>query len=245
MTILKYTSTVDELLHIEELQPQPGRKFVPEWFKKTISDAHKNVKTDEFKSKKKPGLRTVKRCPSFHEIFDEGLVIVAPCDIWIRLYNFDTEWEWETRLEKAVEVEFHDHAQFRDPYGDKNIRAVFKLNLPWKFETPKGYSLRQFPMLYSNNPDWTIAYGVVRTDIHNEINAQLLYTSDKDEIFIKAGEPICYLVPYKRLNNKYKLITNKKEREKFLLKQRVNLYRIVATFKSGYHKLKNDRDNVV
>ena len=246
MTILKYTSTVEELLHIKELQPQPGRNFVPDWYFKTpiYGDRDKEIVatkyglSGDFKSKLKPGLRTVKRCPSFHEIFDEGLVVVSPCDVWIRLFNFDNDWEWESKLKNALDVEFHEHEQFRDPYGDKNIRAVFKLNLPWKFETPKGYSVRQFPMLYANNPDWTVAYGVVRTDIHNEINAQLLYTSDKDEILIKAGEPICYIVPYKRLDNKYKLITNKKEREKFLLKTRVNVYQVVSSFKSGYHKLK-------
>lgn len=238
MTVLKYTSTVEELLHIKELQPQPGRAFIPDWFKKTPGEADRNVKHEGFKSKKLPGLRTVKRCPSFHEIFDEGVVIVAPCDIWIRLFNFDNDWEWETRFEKALDIEFHDHKQFRDPFGDKKIRAVFKLNLPWKFETPRGYSVRQFPMLYSNNPDWTIAYGVVRTDVHNEINAQLLFTSEDDEIFIKAGDPICYIVPYKRIKNKYELITNKKEREIFLTKTRANVYRVLATFKSGYHKLK-------
>ena len=48
------------------------------------------------------------------------------------------------------------------------------------------------PSLYSNNPDWTIAYGVVRTDIHNEINAQLLYTSNEDEIFIKIKSQALY-----------------------------------------------------
>lgn len=236
MTVLKYTSTAKELLHIKELQPQPSRNFIPEWFKKT--PAVDESDHPKFQYKKKPGMRTAKTCPSFHEIFDEGLVVVAPCDIWIKLMNFDEDWEWETASSEAVTIEHHDHKQFRDHYGNPNIRAVFKLNLPWRWETPKGYSIRQFPMLYSNNPDWTIAYGVVRTDIHNEINVQLFYTSKDDEILIKQGEPICYIVPYKRLKPKYKLIKNEKERNKFLKKVRVNLYQVQSTFRSGYHRLK-------
>tara|TARA_B100001250_G_C19717666_1_gene752313 strand:- start:31 stop:756 length:726 start_codon:yes stop_codon:yes gene_type:complete len=237
MVKIEYTSTLEELLHIEELHPQPRRNFVPEWFKKIPADSRKYFIDEKNQPKKISRMRTVKRCPSFHEIFDEGLVIVAPCDIWISMADNNEDWLWESQDTNAINIEYHDNKQFRDFYKDKNIRGVFKLNLPWKFKTPKGYSIRQFPMHYSNNPDWEVAYGVVRTDIHTEVNVQLFYTSKENEILIKQGEPLCYIVPYKRENVVYELIKNDKKRTAFLKKSKVNLFRVHSTFKSGYHTL--------
>jgi hypothetical protein len=240
MVKIKYTSSMEELLYIEELHPQPRRNFVPEWFKKLPADARKYIIEDKPQPKKLPRMRTAKRCPSFHEIFDEGLVIVSPCDIWLSMSEDNSDWSWETTDANAVSIEYHDNKQFRDFYKDKNIRGVFKLNLPWKFKTPKGYSVRQFPMNYSNNPDWEVAYGVVRTDVHTEINAQLFYTSKEDEVLIKQGEPLCYIVPYKREKVSYELIKDSKKRLAFLKQARINLYKVHSTFKSGYHKFKID-----
>jgi hypothetical protein len=42
--------------------------------------------------------------------------------------------------------------------------------------------------------------GVIDTDIHSEINQQVLYHGDGKEVTIKCGDPFVLYIPFKRSN---------------------------------------------
>ena len=66
-------------------------------------------------------------------------------------------------------------------------------------------------MFYHFNKEFSVLPGVIDTDIHHEINQQVLYHSDKENITIKRGDPLVLYIPYKRNKTKldYRFMTEK------------------------------------
>jgi len=207
---------------------KPAKYFISEEFKKmpySLDDK------DLMQTKK-----TAKSCPSFVEILREGYVIPSPCDIYL-YYNKEIDvWKWQTPTGYGwVDVSIHQPSQFQDYYESSNVKYVFKINSLWNVYTPKGYSVRQIPMLYHNNKDFQAAYGVIKSDVFHQINTQILFTSDKDEIIIEKGTPLCYIVPYKRENYNYKVVPYNKMKEKDY-KATLN---VMGKFSNSYQKNAN------
>lgn len=239
MIEVEYTTNIKELLDITELQPQPARNFIPSWYKKTPSTNNKNETIVGHNYKNLPLMRTVKTCPSFHDVFNDGLVLVSPCDIHIGLFDNDNTYRWEVAIKhQDIRLETHDDLQFLDYYDSQKIRQVFKLVSPFYFKTPAGYSLRQIPYMYDDKDDFTVPYGIINSDVFHEVNPQILYTSKDNDILIKAGQPLCYLVPFKREKTNLKLLKEGKKRDKFLQRHRKHTYITNKGFRSSYYNLK-------
>lgn len=219
------TSTVPELLQDKEIQPKSSSEYIPDWYKEVPIE----VKGYFHSHKKLPGLRTVKACPSFTDVFKLGYVFVAPCDIWLKIHD-NGEPEWRTP-HKTFSMDIHPKAQFVDYLKNTNIRYVFKFESPFRVITPKGYSVIQLPMMYHFNPEWYVPYGIIDTDVHHEINQQIFITTD-DEVFIKKGTPLNYLIPYKRETLKLSIEDINKH-----IKQITASHLIVwSKFKNAYQK---------
>lgn len=221
------------LLDFPELYPQPARNFIPQWYK----DIPVNFNNTRFNyiPKKIPVGRTVKTCPSFMEVFNEGFVMVAPCDIWIRVED-NGEWEWKTSSH-GFELQEHGNFQMVDALPGKPIKQILKLINPWHIFTPKGYSTRQLPMMHHYNPDWYVPYGVLKADVHHEAHQQICYTSDENEIVIKRGEPLNYIVPFKR--EKFVMKVDDANKPKYMDRiQSAKLF-VASSFRSNYHRYKD------
>lgn len=214
---INFSTPILGLDQIEETKIQPSYKFIPEHFK--------NIPSQSFS--------TAKNCPSFVEIFKEGFVIPAPCDIWFKGNNKEKTYEFKCALEE-IKISVHTPLQYSE-YTTSNIQSIFKIDNVWYCETPKGYSIRQVPMIYHHNPNWYVAYGIIHTDMYSQINPQIIVTAENNEVFIKQGEPLCYIIPYKRekLNlkfTKFDELKRQKERIKFL-----------GSFKSKYLEIFNKK----
>ena len=197
---ITFATNVKGLLEHKELHPQPAKNFTPDWYKKMPTDVKQ---PGTFHSKVIPNIKTVRMCPSFVDVFKEGYVIPAPCDIYLKVLP-NGEWQWQTPDEE-YRLDIHEEEQFLNHLnGVSNIKKVFKLISPWVAITPKGWSVRQIPMIYNFNPNWQVAYGILNTDVEHELNQQIFFTSDNNEVLIKRGEPLNYLVPFKR-NDKLKI----------------------------------------
>ena len=200
-----FTSPYD--LHlVEETCIQPAKNFIPEHWKNLTyyKDNKSNIKGYN---------KTAKACPSFAEIFKEGYVLPSPCDIW--LYTDGEDWKWETATPvDFIDISHHAGFQYFNSVPDTDVKMVFKLDNIWNCITPKGYSIRQIPMLYHHNPDFHTLYGVIDTDKLHELNPQIAFTSTKNEIVINKGTPLCYYVPFKREKYKYSIVEHDKLKKK-------------------------------
>lgn len=197
----------NEFLWLDKtLHPQPISEYIPDWFKKVPAYGNNEGQYHKYNSK----LKTIKGCPSFIDIFQEGYVILNPTDIILAVQK-SGDWAWEVPFtlqnpyNKSAEtgattpIEIHEDVQMVDylPAGS-NIKKIFKVVLPMHIYTPDGYSIRQMPIPYSFNNDWHVSYGTFKADKIHEVNLQLNYTSEKEEIVIRQGTPLCLYVPFKR-----------------------------------------------
>ena len=208
---------------IKELQPYPAYKYAPNWFK--------NMPTDHADQRSLiPTLRTAKLCPSFHEVFQDGFILPAPCDIYLS-YK-DDGWAWKTSNHN-IAIEIHDNDQMvKYLPDDAGVKQVFKLLYPYEIIVPKGYSIRQIPMAYDFNKDWYVGYGQFDADKLPEVAIQIFYISDQEEILIEAGTPLCYYVPFKR--EKFKInIGSFKKFETWIAETQ---HRAFTSFKRSYRR---------
>lgn len=209
--------------YIENSKPKESKYFYPKWWKDTPAKLGKNLV---------PDLRTVRMCPSFSDIYGEGFVLVAPCDIVLRYHEPTQLWEWESSMSQ-IKVEVHGNNQFVN-WVKGPVKSIFKIPFPYAAFLPKGYNLRQVPLIYDYNPDWHVAYGVYKADQVPELILQVMYTSDKKEILIKQGTPMCQMIPYKREKFSYSFTELK---DIHIRKYKAGWYR--ATSKFLYSHVKN------
>jgi hypothetical protein len=56
----------------------------------------------------------------------------------------------------------------------------------------------QLPLFYHFNKNFSVLPGVIDTDIHHEINQQVLYHGGNDKIRINRGDPFALYIPFER-----------------------------------------------
>jgi hypothetical protein len=182
---IEFISSLDGLESIEECKPKPAKNFIPQWFKDIPSNEP----------------RTVKICPSFPDYFSMGYVLPMWADTDL-VYDKDADqYKWNTS-DKIFQIEVHGNNQFID-YVDPSFQGidgqfVFKALCPWSIITPPGWSVLQLPLFYNFNKEFSILPGVIDTDIHHEINQQILYHGNNEKITIKRGTPLALYIPFKR-----------------------------------------------
>ena len=176
---------------VEKVTPVlPAREFIPDWWKKV----------ERFISKKHDQKGTVRNCPSFPEYINQGFVVPLWCDLHITIKH--DGYEWHTP-DKMFSFSSHSDVQFRDylpQHMKDNTSMVLKPSCHWRVKTPPGWSVWQLPMTYHYNPLFETLPGIIWSDIHHEINQQMLMRQ-YGEFVIKRGTPLAMYVPYER--NKY------------------------------------------
>ena len=236
MNKIDFVITSDLLYYAKELHPQPINKFVPTWFKNITHTNKKNYKFEKYKLQK-----NISSCPSFLDVFSDGIVLLAPVDYLIKV-DLDGSWNWQVPIKfdkhkgnNIPEVDVHEDTQMIDHLpSDSGIVKVFKINLPIEIFTPKGYSSRQIPFPYSFNNHWEAVYGLLKTDKMHEASIQI-FIKTHEEILIKQGTPLCVYIPYKRKKVKHNVI-NYEESKKYKNILNKNLLKTHGTFTSPYYK---------
>jgi hypothetical protein len=226
-----WTSVLEAINDTPEVHIKKTKDILPEWFKNI--PVYDNPKARPFDR-----IKTVKTCPSFSEIFNEGFVMVSPTDIYINVKD-DGTYFWQTPNEH-IALEPHTTEQYFKYANVPNAKFILKLVSSWFCFTPKGYSLRQLPMFYEDNPDFYVPYGTIKTDQSHEINPQLIFTNKKKEIIIKQGQPLATYIPFKRSD---KLEMSIEKPQKYMSKILQGRFWISgSSWRSNYHKFK---DNVI
>jgi hypothetical protein len=228
---IKFVSTVEGLENIPECLPKLATKYIPEWFKNVPANL------DFLQT------QTVRLCPSFSDLFSSAYVVPAWEDSVLR-YNKEID-HWSASTGGISNWSTHGNKQMLD-YVESSVlgnktQIIFKSDCPWKVITAPGYSVLQLPMFYHFNKDWTALPGIIDTDIYHEINQQILYHSDKDEVRIARGTPLAMYIPYKR--SKFNFSTNFMTEEESKKFQTLNMIFRGKLFTSGIYKnLQKERD---
>ena len=182
---IQFISTDESLVSVEECLPRPAKHFIPKWFK-------------DIPSKK---IATVKDCPSFPDYFSQGYIVPMWSDVKLNFENNISKFELSA---KRFSFDIHENKQMLDytkaSFNGIDAQFVFKASCPWRIITPPGWSVLQLPLFYHFNQEWSVLPGVIDTDIHTEINQQVLYHGNGKEVLIKCGDPFVLYIPFKRSN---------------------------------------------
>tara|TARA_R100000664_G_C2755504_1_gene143213 strand:- start:29 stop:763 length:735 start_codon:yes stop_codon:yes gene_type:complete len=198
----EFMSPLPGLTLVEECRIQPSINYIPDSWKKlpqAVDMPLEDINPYNIGKYYGSGVpsTTAKGCPSFIDIFQDGFVYPAPCDLYFYFDKESKESRWEAALDD-ITIRSHGDEQYVDHVPKSGFQHVFKLDYVWCGFTPPGYSVRQIPMLWHHNPYFEVAYGVIHTDLYHQINPQIMMREGIKEFQIKQGEPLCYLVPYKR-----------------------------------------------
>ena len=180
---IQFISTYEGLESIEECLPRPAKHFIPKWFKDITSTK----------------IGTVKDCPSFPDYFSQGYIIPMWSDVRMSFVDKIAKFDISA---KRFSFDAHTNEQMLDykkaTFNGVEGQFVFKAISPWRIITPPGWSVLQLPLFYHFNQEWSVLPGVIDTDIHSEINQQILYHGNGKEVTIKCGDPFVLYVPFKR-----------------------------------------------
>jgi len=186
-------SVVEGLIDVEPIVP--AKYALPDWWKRVqkITGPRVNQKG------------SIANCPSFPEFMSSGYVVKLWCDLYLDIKN-DGEWKWRSPSE-MFQFDSHPDVQFRDfipQHMKDNTSLVLKPNCPWRVKTPPGWSVMQLPMTYHYNPIFEVLPGVIWSDIHHEINQQMLIKK-YGEFIIPKGTPLAMYIPFKREKLDYEI----------------------------------------
>ena len=207
---------------VEDVAPiLPAKEFVPDWWKRVERYLEKGKIDDK---------GTIKNCPSFPEYMTQGFVVPLWCDLYVNIEH--DKWNWRSP-DKMFDFSAHADVQFRDwipKHVKDNSSMILKPTCPWRVKTPPGWSVWQLPMTYHYNPLFETLPGIIWSDIHHEINQQMLMKT-YGEFTIKRGTPLAMYVPYKRVKYDYDVTGRTDENSKWANKS----YSHTRTkFKGGY-----------
>ena len=206
MSNIEFISMMPGLQEIQQCKPKPSKQFVPQWFKDTpsmlgLNDMPYGPGSAQVGSISFPSASTVKICPAFPDFFSQGYVLPMWCDTELAFNDETHEFFWKTSND-SFSWSIHTNNQFlkwadASLHGDK-AKFVFKAECPWRIITPKGWSVLQLPMFYHYNKNFSVLPGIIDTDIHHEINQQVLYHGGNEKITINRGDPFVHYIPFER-----------------------------------------------
>ena len=199
----------------------PAKEYMPDWWKRV----ERMIDSNNMYNK-----GTIKNCPSMPEFLSQGFVVPLWCDL--RLIIEHDKWRWESPHQQFSFTK-HEDSQFRDwipKHTKDNSSIILKPNCPWRIKTPPGWSVWQLPMFYDFNPIFEVLPGIIWTDIHHEINQQMLIKKYGD-FLIKRGTPLAMYVPYERKKYEYEIQGPTEENMSWTEE---SFSHVLTKFKGGY-----------
>lgn len=237
---VKFISTVPGLSNISDLRPKPSKTFIPKWFK-DMPYGHMEPESDHVYE-----VKTAKMCPALPDTFSQGYVIPMWADTTIKFDESTGVWKWSTANHETFKWGVHppeqllEHVSEGVTYQGSPTSFVFKTFCPWRLITPSGYSVLQLPLFYHFKKEFSVLPGVIRTDIHHEINQQVLYHGGGKEVFIRRGEPFVQYIPYKRLETELIVSDMTMEEESMFKTNDLDLF---TSFNGNYLRKKRQQED--
>ncbi len=171
----------------------PAKDCLPEWYAKLKADSP-----------------NISKCWPVRDIITAGYIIPYPYETEMGIeYNDDVEeigvvnpveriGEFHQMMDRMTHpTKFHTHDQCPVPINGKK-KSYYKVTLPWRVQTPNGYSSLIMQPFYQFLNDYTVMPAIIDTDEydHSQVNLPLYLNSQ--EASFKPGQPFVQIIPFKR-----------------------------------------------
>lgn len=237
--IISFVSDVPGLSSIEECRPKPSIKYLPNWFSQMPRvDIENNTST-------------IKQCPGLIDYFSKGFVVPMWSDTTLNYSAETNSWVVNSgaasgMFGESMKWDVHSQPQFLQHanhfFLDKQATFIFKAISPWRVITKPGWSVYQLPLFYHFDQNFSVMPGVIDTDVHHEINQQVIYFGNNENVTIKRGTPLALYIPFERKKVSFSIRDqNKKDKARFA-KNDINF---LTKFPSGgaYRHMQKNRDH--
>jgi len=186
MKKIEFFSTVDGLT--DTYPVIHSKSVMPAWIK-TAQHEYKQMAHHDFH---------IARCPGIIDVLTTGYVVCAWHDIAVRsgpssLETYTPDIALEELLEKpAIQVQHGDSIAKHIPKRPWSHKSILKINTPWHIISDCKFMM--LPMPYTEQFEFESCIGILDPSISSEINIQG-YVNGHGEFTIRAGTPLCQLVP--------------------------------------------------
>jgi hypothetical protein len=170
-----------------------------------LSKANEYYKKD-IKREKDPScpfvkIRNTAKCPGIRDLANAGYIIRLHKDIRIITNGDGTTLNCETLTETndKKDVGFFNQYQYTDfiKTPENSVKTVLKINTPWIFDHSK-YCFLQIQPSFFGECRFTVIEGILDPLNSREINIIMLWNVLDGVEILRAGTPICQLIPIKR-----------------------------------------------
>lgn len=181
-----------------------SQDFAFDWFKKSALEYKETVsrsQPDEYL------FGGTMRCPGISQLFKKGFIITAPIDFVIETNENDRRrFDWTCPIDVRqyglpdVYVGSHSADQLAKflPFRKDTLECLVKIQTGWRISSSEDIVFLQMPIPYPDHNIFTAAHGIIDCNTQIEINVQLYWHKTNDKILIKAGTPLCQLIPINR-----------------------------------------------
>jgi len=179
---LEFFSTVDGVADAHPILP--AREVIPKW----VNNARAEYLTDKQRV-------NVFRCPGIMDLFGAGYVVTAWHDIKVESLGELKVYAPNSALEELLgypPLSTHSDVAKHIPHRPWSHKSILKINTPWHVKSKVKFMM--IPLPYSENFDIESTIGIWDPAVSSEINVQL-YVNRIGTFDIKAGTPLCQLVP--------------------------------------------------
>ena len=238
----------------------PAREFKFDWVANV-----KNSYKSKIEKHKHSRVAHLARCPGIFDLLNTGYIVPMPWDIAIEtngdLQNFKWHgptWDLENLFNKnnSSQGECLISGQLANgideylPSPPDTLNVILKINLPWNVIVPPGMKFMMIPIPYPDGFEFEQVIGILDPAVSSEINLQLRWKVTNGIHTIKAGTPMCQLIPI--TDEKFQLeVRNATDKDKqWLLTRRYlnsctffkNRIMISRTYNNFYNSIDNVKD---
>lgn len=187
---------------VEEVHPIiPAKEYKFDWMaslNKSCNNSNKNLPVHQQKG-------NTAQCPGINSLMRKGYIVTAPFDFYIKTSADRENFEWRMNIDPTMfskdanrpYVAAHTPDQLHNfsPARKDSLNTIIKINTYWSVFSSDDIDLLQMPIPYPDHNIFTACYGIIDTDNYCDLILQLQWHKINEEVLIKAGTPLCQLVP--------------------------------------------------
>jgi hypothetical protein len=182
----------------------PSKTIRPSWVRSVV-DAYKK-QTEDVSNYGNRQLTSIAKCPGIIDLAKQGWIVRSWFDFIIRTDGpSNIAWKVPPTFPPSVLVDDFttDPIRFMSltdpelkiPLPPQTCHAIVKIATPWIVDIPKGWNLLMLPISYPDDTRFQCSTGILRPGLHVEVQPQVFWNVTQGEELVKAGTPLCQLIP--------------------------------------------------
>lgn len=193
---MKINFTCSDPLVEQHFPIVPAKKAVPEWFKNIESNRTMGNCPVGYE-----GLPTIKKCMPVLDMISAGYIVPNAYEQELSTFKDEEGYEAYNRNishRSGMDPNNGHHHEQCPVEIDGKKKNYFKIELPWKIETPAGYSCLLIQPYYNFDQGFSMLPSIIDTDTYDANYLNLPGVVLAPEVTIAPGQPLLQVIPFKR-----------------------------------------------